>query len=88
MIQKADIVTQRGLRSNKIGIVDKVIELEGKEYAVIRWIKPAPNERTFMLTRYLKTLRTAAEAASRGRKKAIAGLEEGKETYTSQVVVR
>tara|TARA_Y100001970_G_scaffold270439_1_gene364319 strand:+ start:502 stop:771 length:270 start_codon:yes stop_codon:yes gene_type:complete len=86
MIQKADIVTMRGLKSDKLGLVEKLFEHEGEEYAIILWIKPVPNVKTYCSTSRLKTLRTAAEAAQRGRKKVIPGLEEGSETHVVKIV--
>jgi len=86
MIQKADIVTMRGLKSDKLGLVEKIIDHEGEEHAIILWIKPIPNVKTYCPTSRLKTLRTAAEAAQRGRKKVIPGLEEGSETHVVKIV--
>ncbi len=86
MIQKADIVTMRGLKSDKLGLVEKLIDHEGEEHAIILWIKPIPNVKTYCPTSRLKTLRTAAEAAQRGRKKVVPGLEEGSETHVVKIV--
>ena len=86
MIQKADIVTMRGLKSNKLGLVEKIFDHKGEEHAIILWIKPIPNVKTYCPTSKLKTLRTAAEAAQRGRKKVVPGLEEGSETHTVKIV--
>ena len=86
MIQVADIVTMRGLKSDKLGLVEKIIDHEGEEHAIILWIKPIPNVKTYCPTSRLKTLRTAAEAAQRGRKKVIPGLEEGSETHVVKIV--
>jgi len=86
MIQKADIVTFRGLKSDHIGLVDKLFDHKGVEHAIIAWIKPIPNIKTYCPTSKLKTLRTAAEAAQRGRKKVIPGLEEGSETHVTRIV--
>ncbi len=58
MIKKADIVTFKGLDSKHFGFVDKVIELNGSKHAIIRWIKPRANKRTFVPVERLKTLRT------------------------------
>ena len=86
MIQKADIVTMRGLKSDKLGLVEKIIDHEGEEHAIILWIKPIPNVKTYCPTSRLKTLRTAAEARQRGRKKVVPGLEEGSETHVVKIV--
>jgi hypothetical protein len=86
MIKKADIVTFEGLDSKHLGFVDKVVELNGSKHAIIRWIKPRANKRTFVPVARLKTLRTSVEAGSRGRKKIIPGLLEGKDTYTTKIV--
>ena len=86
MIQKADIVTMRGLKSDKLGLVEKLIDHEGEEHAIILWIKPVPNVKTYCPVSKLKTLRTAAEAAQRGRKKVVPGLEEGSETHVVKIV--
>jgi hypothetical protein len=86
MIKKADIVTFKGLDSKHFGLVDKVIELNGSKHAIIRWVKPHANKRTFVPVERLKTLRTREEAAARGRKKVIPGLLEGKDTHTSKIV--
>jgi len=86
MIKKADIVTFKGFDSNKIGLVEKMMDIEGTKHAIIRWIKPIPNRRSYAPVAQLKTLRTAVEAAQRGRKKVIKGLEEGGETYVTRLV--
>ncbi len=86
MIKKADIVTFKGLDSKHFGFVDKVIELNGSKHAIIRWIKPVANIKTYCPTAKLKTLRTASEAGQRGRKKVIPGLEEGSETHVTRIV--
>jgi hypothetical protein len=86
MIQKADIVTFKGLDSSHLGLVDKIVEIDGTKHAVIRWIKPFPNQRTFAPAHRFKTLRTAKEAGSRGRKKQVSGLLEGSDTYATVLV--
>jgi len=86
MIKKTDIVTFKGLGSKHLGFVDKVVELNGSKHAIIRWIKPRANKRTFVPVERLKTLRTRKEAAARGRKKVIPGLLEGKDTHTTKIV--
>lgn len=86
MIKRADIVTYRGLKSDHIGLVEKLFEHEGSQHAIIRWIKPVANIKTYCPTTRLKTLRTAAEAGQRGRKKVVAGLEEGSETHVTRLV--
>ena len=85
-IKKADIVTFKGFGSGHIGIVDKVINNGDEQLAVVRWIKPRPNRRSFLPVDRLKTLRTRQEAAQRGRKKVIPGLEEGSETHVTRLV--
>ena len=86
MIQVADIVTMRGLKSDKLGLVEKLFDHKGSEHAIILWIKPVPNVKTYCPVSKLKTLRTAAEAAQRGRKKVVPGLEEGSETHVVKIV--
>jgi hypothetical protein len=86
MIKKADIVTFRGLKSDHIGLVDKLFVHKGEEHAIILWIKPIPNIKTYCPTSKLKTLRTAEEAGQRGRKKVVPGLEEGSETHVVKIV--
>ena len=86
MIKKADIVTFNDLDSPHVGLVDKIIEVNGQKHAVVRWIKPRANQRTFSPVSHLKTLRTREEAASRGRKKVVPGLLEGKDTHTAKIV--
>jgi hypothetical protein len=86
MIKKADIVTFRGFDTKRLGIVEKIFEMKGLEYATILWIKPVPNIKTYCPTSKLKTLRTAEEAAQRGRKKVVPGLEEGSETHVVKIV--
>ena len=86
MINKADIVTFKGLDAKQIGLVDKVIEIDGVKHAIIHWIKPRPNHRSFLPVARLKTLRTRKEAAARGRKKLIPGLAEGSESHTTRFV--
>ena len=86
MIQVADIVTMRGLKSGKLGLVEKLFDHKGSEHAIILWIKPVPNVKTYCPVSRLKTLRTAAEAAQRGRKKVVPGLEEGSETHVVKIV--
>jgi len=86
MIQVADIVTMRGLKSDKLGLVEKLFDHKGSDHAIILWIKPVPNVKTYCPVSKLKTLRTAAEAAQRGRKKVVPGLEEGSETHVVKIV--
>jgi hypothetical protein len=86
MVKKADIVTFKGFDSDKIGLVDKLVDVKGVKHAIIRWIKPIPNLRTYAPVSRLKTLRTSVEAGQRGRKKIIKGLEEGSETYVTRLV--
>lgn len=88
MIKKADIVTFKGLDSPHLGLVDKLIEIDGQKHAIVRWIKPLANQRTFTPVSRLKTLRTSAEAGARGRKKVVPGLLEGKDTHTTKIVVK
>ena len=76
----------RGLKSDKLGLVDKLFDHKGEEHAIILWIKPVPNVKTFCPVAKLKTLRTAAEAGQRGRKKVVQGLEEGSETHVVKIV--
>ena len=76
----------RGLKSDKLGLVEKIIDHEGEEHAIILWIKPIPNVKTYCPTSRLKTLRTQEEAQQRGRKKLIPGLEEGSETHVVKIV--
>ena len=86
MIKQADIVTYRGLKSDKLGLVDKLFDYKGSEHAVVFWIKPIPNVKTYCPVTKLKTLRTAVEAGQRGRKKVVVGLEEGSETHVTRFV--
>ena len=88
MIKKADIVRFKGTQSSQVGIVDKVFVLRKKEYAVVRWIKPLviSNKKTYAQTSILETLRTAEEAAQRGRKKRVPGLEESSESHDIKIV--
>jgi len=86
MIKKADIVTYRGLKSDHIGLVETIFDHKGAEHAIIRWIKPVANIKTYCPTAKLKTPRTASEAGQRGRKKVIPGLEEGSETHVTRIV--
>lgn len=85
-IKKADIVTLKGFGSGQIGIVDKIFNIHDVPHAIIRWIKPTPNRRSYIPVSRLKTLRTSEEAAQRGRKKVIPGLEEGSETHVVKIV--
>ena len=85
-IKKADIVTLKGFGSAQLGIVDKIFNIEDVPHAIIRWIKPTPNRRSYIPCNRLKTLRTQEEAQQRGRKKVIPGLEEGSETHVTRIV--
>ena len=89
MVKKADIVKIKNANPSQIGIVDKVFMLRKEEHAIIRWIKPLAlaNKRTYAQTSILETLRTAEEAAQRGRKKKVPGLDEGSETHDVKIVV-
>ena len=88
MVQKADIVKYRGTLSTQVGIVDKIFTFKQEEHAIVRWIKPIAkaNKKTFAKTKALETLRTAAEAAQRGRKKRVPGLEESSESHDVKFV--
>ena len=70
-VKKADIVTFKGFDSSQIGLVDKIIDVRGVKHAIVRWIKPIPNRRSYVGVSRLKTLRTSEEAAQRGRKKVV-----------------
>ena len=85
-IKKADIVTLKGFGSGQIGIVDKIFNIDDVPHAIIRWIKPTPNRRSYIPCARLKTLRTQEEAQQRGRKKLIPGLEEGSEAHVVKIV--
>jgi len=85
-IKKADIVTLKGFGSGQIGIVDKIVNVHDEKHAIIRWIKPTPNRRSYIPVSRLKTLRTSEEAAQRGRKKLVPGLQEGSETHSTRIV--
>tara|TARA_R100000152_G_C6696242_1_gene126710 strand:- start:499 stop:780 length:282 start_codon:yes stop_codon:yes gene_type:complete len=84
--KKADIVTLKGFGSHQIGIVDKIFNIDDVPHAIVRWIKPTPNRRSYISCSRLKTLRTQEEAQQRGRKKVIPGLEEGSETHVTRIV--
>jgi hypothetical protein len=88
VIKKADIVRFKDTHSSYIGIVDKVFMLRKQEHAIIRWIKPVAisNKKTYAQTSILETLRTAEEAAQRGRKKRVPGLEESSESRDIKIV--
>ncbi len=88
MVQKADIVKYRGTLSTQVGIVDKIFVFRKEEHAIIRWVKPIAkaNKKTYAKTKALETLRTAAEAAQRGRKKRIEGLDESSESHDVKFV--
>jgi len=88
MVQKADIVKYRGTLSTQVGIVDKIFVFRKEEHAIIRWVKPVgmANRKTYAKTKALETLRTAAEAAQRGRKKRIEGLDESSESHDVKFV--
>ena len=88
MVKKADIVKIKNTDSSKIGIVDKIFVHRKEEHAIIRWIKPfaLANKRTYARTSILETLRTAEEAAQRGRKKRVPGLEESSESHDVKIV--
>tara|TARA_R110000824_G_scaffold366_3_gene2631 strand:+ start:2265 stop:2531 length:267 start_codon:yes stop_codon:yes gene_type:complete len=86
MVKKADIVTRTQRALTYIGIVDKIIDIKGTKVAIVTWIKPNPNQRTFLPVANLKVLRTKEEAAQRGRKKAVPGLKEGLKTYENTIV--
>tara|TARA_R110001583_G_scaffold2993_1_gene20102 strand:- start:763 stop:1044 length:282 start_codon:yes stop_codon:yes gene_type:complete len=88
VIKKADIVRFKGTQSSQVGIVDKVFVLRKKEYAVVRWIKPLviSNKRAYIQSAMLETLRTAEEAAQRGRKKRVAALDESSETHDVKII--
>ena len=85
-IKKADIVTFKGFGSGQLGLVDKIIDVRGVKHAIVRWIKPIPNRRSYVGVSRLKTLRTSEEAAQRGRKKVVKGLQEGSETHVTRIV--
>jgi len=89
MVKKADIVKHKGSLSTQVGIVDKIFMFREEEHAIIQWIKPPAmaNKKTFAKTKALETLRTAAEAAQRGRKKRVPGLDESSETHDVKIVV-
>jgi len=88
MVKKADIVKIKNTDSSKIGFVDKIFMHRKEEHAIIRWIKPLAlaNKRTYAQTSTLETLRTAEEAAQRGRKKKVPGLEESSESHDVKIV--
>jgi len=85
-IKKADIVTLKGFGSGQIGIVDKIVSVHDAPHAIVRWIKPTANRRSYISVDRLKTLRTSEEASQRGRKKVIPGLDEGSETHVTRLV--
>ena len=85
-VKKADIVTFKGFDSSQIGLVDKIIDVRGVKHAIVRRIKPIPNRRSYVGVSRLKTLRTSEEAAQRGRKKIVKGLQEGSETHVTRIV--
>jgi|10_taG_2_1085330.scaffolds.fasta_scaffold74230_2 hypothetical protein len=88
MVKKADIVKHKGSLSTQVGIVDKIFMFRQEEHAIIRWIKPVAmsNRKTYVKTKALETLRTAAEAAQRGRKKRVEGLDESSESHDVKIV--
>tara|TARA_R100000152_G_C6620761_1_gene71554 strand:- start:159 stop:431 length:273 start_codon:yes stop_codon:yes gene_type:complete len=75
MVKKADIVELKGSKVQKLGIVDKIIDTDNEELAVVRWFR-LHGKRTYLPTHRLVTLRTSEEAAQRGRKKIVPGLQE------------